>query len=152
MRIVHTAKNRFAWLASIIAIGVLVYSPLCSLSCAASDCTLLPKTKTAKQSVPSGHCHSHQDEEQQPTESRSQPNAPGPERHRDSGDCPTHADALAILSSAAKAPSVVQHTLPMAAAIPETSYVSFDGFAAKFAEARSFRSPPKRAVISVYRI
>ena len=152
MRIVHTAKNRFALLASIIAISVLVYSPLCRLSCAASDCSLLPTTKTAKQNVPTGHCHSHQDEEQQPSDSHSQPNAPEPERHRDSGDCPTHTDALAILSSAARAPSVVQQPLPVAAALPETLYVSFNGFAAKFAEARSFRSPPKRAVISVYRI
>ena len=151
MRIVHTAKNKFAWLASIIAIGVLVYSPLCTLSCATSDCTLLPKTKTAKQTEPSGHCHSHQDEEQ-PTDSHSQPNAPEPDRHRDSGDCPTHTDAIAILASAVKAPAVVQQSLPLLAALPEASYVSFDGFAAKFAEVRSFRSPPKRAVISVYRI
>ena len=152
MRIVRTAKNRFALLASIIAIGVLVYSPLCSLSCAASDCSLLPKTKTAKQNAPTGHCHQHQNEEQQPTDSRSQHNAPEPDRHRDSGDCPTHTDAIAILASAVKAPAVVQQSLPLVAALPETSYVSFDGFAAKFAEARSFRSPPKRAVISVYRI
>lgn len=152
MRIVRTAKNRFALLASIIAIGVLVYSPMCSLSCAASDCSLLPKTKTAKRTEQFGHCHQHEDAEQHPTDSGPQPNAPEPEPHRESGDCPTHTDALSIPSSAVKAPSIAQQTLPTAAALPETFYVSFDGSATKFAEGRPFRSPPKRAVISVYRI
>lgn|SRR5512143_985426 len=152
MGIVHTAKNRFALIASIIAIGVLVYSPMCTLSCAASDCSLLPKTKTEKQTKPSGHCHQHQNTEEHPTDSDSQSNAPEPERDRDSNDCPTHTDAIALLSSAVKAPTVVQQSLPLVAAIPETPYVSYDGFAAKFAEGSPFRSPPKRAVISVYRI
>src|SRR6266404_79323 len=152
MNIVHMAKNRFALLASVIVIGVLVYSPICSLSCAASECSLLPKTKTAKQSERSGHCHQHKEAEQHPTDSRQQSNAPEPERHKDSGDCPTHTDAIAILSHAVKAPSVVQQSLRPVAALLETSYVSFNVFSAKFAENRSFRSPPKRAVISVYRI
>ncbi len=145
------AQNKFALLASVIVIGVLVYSPICSLSCAASDCSLLPKT-TAKQNEQPGHCHKHHDAEQHPPDSREQSNAPEPERHKDSGDCPTHTDAIAILSHAVKAPSVVQQSLRPVAALLETSYVSFNVFSAKFAENRSFRSPPKRAVISVYRI
>lgn len=151
MTIMHTANNRLALLTSVIAIGLLMYSPVCSLSCAASDCSLLPKSKVAKQNKPSSHCHQRQDSEEQPAKSHQNSNAPEP--HRDSGDCPTHTDAVAILSSAAKAPAVVQQSLqPGVAALPETSYVSFDGFVAKFVEGRPFRSPPKRAVISVYRI
>jgi hypothetical protein len=38
------------------------------------------------------------------------------------------------------------------AAFHEPFYSSLDDIAAKFAEGRPFRSPPKRAVISVYRI
>lgn len=147
-----TARNRLALVASVISLGVLVYSPLCSLSCAASGCSLLPKTKIAKQNEQSGHCRRHQDAEQHATDSRPQSNAPEPDRNRDSGDCPTLTDAIAILSSAVKAPSVVQQSLPLVAALPETSYVSFYGFAAKFTEGRPFRLPPKREVISVYRI
>ena len=143
------AKNRLALLASAIVIGVLVYSPLCSLSCAASDCSLSPKT--AKQKDQPGHCHQHQDAEH-PMDSRSQSNAPEPERHKDSGDCPTHSDGTAILSSTVKAPAAVRQSLPPVAVLADVSYVPFDGFAAKSPEGRSFRSPPKRAVISVYRI
>lgn len=148
MRTMHTAKNRLALLGSVIAIGLLIYSPVCSLACAISDCSMFPKTKIAKQNEQSGHCHKQKGSEQPPTESHSN----APERHRDSGDCPAHIDATALLSSAVKAPTAVQQSFSPVAALPETSYVSFDGFAAKFAEGRPFRSPPKRAVISVYRI
>ena len=150
MRCMHAAKNRLALVASIIAIGVLLYSPLCSLSCAASGCSVLPKMKVATQNEQSSHCHHHHSEEQS-TNSNQRSNIP--ERHRESGDCPTHTDAIALLSSAVKAPTVVQQTSqPVAAPLPEAFYSSFDSFAAKFAEGRPFRSPPKRAVISVYRI
>jgi hypothetical protein len=109
-----------------------------------------PKTKVAKQNEQSSHCHHHQDSEEQ---SKSKQHSNAPERHRDSGDCPTHTDAIALLSSAGKTPTVVhQGVQPVVAALPEAVYSSFDGGAAKFAEGRSFRSPPKRAVISVYRI
>jgi len=37
------------------------------LLCAASDCSLLLKTKTAKRTEESGHCHQH-DAEQHPTD------------------------------------------------------------------------------------
>ncbi len=143
-----TARSPIAFVTSVIAIGVLLYSPLCSLSCAVSDCFLLPKTKIAKQNKQSGHCHKQKDSEQPPTESHSS----APQRHGDSGDCPAHSDATALLSSAVKAPTAVQQGLTLVAALPETSYVSFYGFAARFTEGRPFRLPPKRAVISVYRI
>ena len=107
MTIVHTAKNRFALLASIIAIGVLVYSPLCSLSCAASDCYLMPRTKKSEEKKQPGHCHQHKEAENHPAESPSPSNAPEPERHRDSGDCPAHMDGIAILSSIVKARAAV---------------------------------------------
>jgi hypothetical protein len=146
----RTARNPIAFVSSVIAIGVLLYSPLCSLSWA-SDCSLLPKAKVAKQQEQSSHCHHHQDSEEQSTKSEDHSSAP--KQHRDSGDCPTHTDAIAVLSSAVRLPIVVQQNVqPDFAALPETFCVSFDGFSAKFAENRTFRSPPKRAVISVYRI
>ena len=145
----HSAKNRLALLGSVIAIALLIYSPVCSLACAASDCSLLPKTKSEKQNNQSGHCHKQKDSDQPPPESQS--NAPDP--HRDSGDCPTHTDVVAILSSAVKASSVLQPNVqPVFAVLSETFYFSFDVFAPKSAGGRPFRSPPKRAVISVYRI
>lgn len=148
MTIMRTARNRLALLGSVTAIGLLIYSPVCSVACAVSDCSLLPKTKIAKQNEQSGHCHKRKNSEQPPKESPSN----APERQRDSGDCPAHSDGTALLSSAVKAPTAVQQSLPLVAALPETSYVSFYGFAAKFTEGRPFRLPPKREVISVYRI
>jgi len=147
----RTVKNTLGMVASVTAVVVLLYSPLCSLSCAASDCSSLPKTKAAKHSEPSSHCHHHQDSEEQSTESHHDSNAPNPDR--DPGDCPAHTDAIAILSSAVKAPTVLhQSAPPVIAALPATLYFSFGEFAAKAAAGRPFRSPPKRAVISVYRI
>lgn len=147
----RAARNRLALIASVISLGVMSYSPLCSLSCAAYDCSLLPTTKVASHSEKSGHCHQSDDSEQQPTESQPESNAPEP--HGDSSDCPAHTDAIALVSSAVKAPTVVQQSVqPVVSALPGAFYVSFDGVAAKFAEGRPFRSPPKRAVISVYRI
>ena len=151
MTTMHTAKNRLALLGSVIAIGLLIYSPVCSLACAASDCSVLPKSKVAKQKEQSSHCHHQQDSEEQSTESHQESNAPEPQR--DSGDCPTHTDAIAILPSAVKAPSVLQQNVqPVFAVLSETFYFSFDAFAPKSAGGRPFRSPPIRAVISVYRI
>lgn len=151
IKAMRSARNRLGLVASVIAIAVLLYSPLCRLSCAASDCASLPKTKAAKPEEQSGHCHHHQDAEEQSTDSRQETDAPGP--HKDQGDCPTHTDAPAVLSSAVKAPAGLhQGAPPSVVALPITAYFSFDGFAAKFAEGRPFRSPPKRAVISVYRI
>ena len=145
----HTAKNRIALLASVIAVLLLVYFPVCSLSCAISDCSLLPRTKVTKQNEQSSHCHQHRDSDQQPTESHPHSNAPEPPG--DSRDCPGHNDAIALLS--AKTPIVVQQSVQQAiAALPDTVAFSDQGLAAKSADGRSFRSPPKRAVISVYRI
>ena len=147
----RTARNPIAFVASVIAIGVLLYSPLCSLSCAASDCSSLPKKKVAKQKEQLSHCHHHQDSEEQTAKSDYPSNAP--EQNRDSGECPTHTDSIALLFSALRLPIVVQqNTPPVVTALPEAFCLSFDGFPAKFAEGRPFRSPPKRAVISVYRI
>jgi hypothetical protein len=174
----RTASKPIAFLASVISIGVLLYSPLCSLSCAASDCSVLPNSKVGKQKGQSSHCQPQQDPEERSTEhhdangseghsteshhdatsskghsteSREESDAPDP--HRDSGDCPAHTDAIAILSSEIKAPTVLQQNVqPITAVLSETLYFSFDGFAPKSAGGRPFRSPPKRAVISVYRI
>ena len=151
MKTMQTAKNRLALLASVIAVGVLLYSPLCSLSCAASDSSLLPKAKVAKQNEQSSHCHHHQDSEEQSTKSNRHSSVPV--RHQGSSDCPTHTDSIALLSSVVRTPTVVHHGVPhVVAAFHEPFYSSFDDIAAKFAEGRPFRSPPKRAVISVYRI
>ena len=141
----HTAKNPLALVASFIAIGILLYSPLCNLSCAAADCSLLPRTRVAKETKQSSHCHQHEDSEQQTDQHPNSPECPN--------DCPTHTDAIAILSSTAKAPAAVQQSLQrIIAALPETPIFSYEGFPAQSAGGRPFRSPPKRAVISVYRI
>ena len=146
----RTAKKRPALIASVFAILGLLYSPLCALRCASSDCALLTTRKVADQPEQSRHCH-HQDSEESSTNPQQHPGAPAP--RNDSGDCPSHTDAIAILSSAVKAPAVLHQVAPpVIADLPITAYFSFDGFAAKFAEGRPFRSPPKRAVISVYRI
>lgn len=58
-----------------------------------------------------------------------------------------------VLSHAVKAPAALNEgPPPVIAVFPVRAGLLFDGSGAVFAEGRSFRSPPKRAVISVYRI
>src|SRR5436853_7828778 len=149
----RAGKNRLAFASSIISIVGLLYSPLCALSCAISNCPSLEAGKPSRQSQQSSHCHTHdldKHSEAQQTGSGPQPGTPRP--HKDSGGCLAHSGGAAVLSSAAKAPTPLQQNGQSIATPSETARFCRDVFAANFREGRSFRSPPKRAVISVYRL
>ena len=145
-----TAKNRLALIASVFAILGLLYSPVCALRCASSDCLQQPATEMARQPEPIRHCHHHGSETSSPT---SQAHHSAPPQPSAPGNCPSHADAVAVLSAKTKAPSALQSlTAPLVAALPHTTGSDYSGLAAKLAADRLFRSPPSRAVLAVYRI
>ena len=144
-----TAKNRLALIASVFAILGLLYTPVCALRCASSDCLQQPATEMARQPEPIRHCHHHGSEKSSPA-SQAHHRAPQPSAP---GNCPSHADAVAVLSAKTKAPSALQSlTVPLVAVLPQTTCSDYSGLAAKLAEDRLFRSPPIRAVLAVYRI
>ena len=143
----HAAMNRLALAVSVRAIVGLLYSPMCVLSCASSDCFLLEATKVAKESQQASHCH-HKGSEEQSSTPEHHPTSP----QNNSGNCPAHTDGIAVLASLIKAPIVLQQNVRPIAAALEPACFSLDGLAVKSGVVRSFRSPPIRAVISVYRI
>lgn len=147
----HRTGKRFAFLTSLIAVGVLLYSPLCSLSCSASDCYSLSKTKATDDTKKSGHCHHNEESNQEPAKSQSHssiPRVPG-----DSRDCPGHADPTAVPSSAVRAPAALQQSAPhVTAPLIDAMRLPFGARDVDAADRQPFRLPPKRAVISVYRI
>lgn len=145
----RAAKNRLTLAPALVAVMGLMYSPLCVLSCALSNCSSLEAASSPKESQQSSHCHRQQPKDQPaPLGNHHNPRLP----RKDSNRCPGHSDGVALLSSPGKASTALQINVQPIAAPSETSYSSAYSFAVGSRGARSFRSPPKRAVISVYRI
>ena len=146
IRLMHRARNPLALAVSVFVTAGLLYSPLCDLSCALLNCSLLPITKMAEPSEPSGHCHQAagegETEGQAPAEQRDEP-----------GDCSAHFDSPGLMPSGVSAAVTRGHDSQPPAVVPSAlAYAGFIDSSSKYAESRPFRSPPKRAVISVYRI
>ena len=142
-------RSRLALLPAVISLAVLLYSPLCSLSCAAFDCSSVPATMETPERAESGHCHSGKGPQRPPAESHPDSNAPEPQP--DSGNCPAHTDTIAVLSSAVRVPAILLQSVQPVTIIPPEA-ISFSLLAARTADGRPFRSPPERALTSVYRI
>ena len=130
----------------------LEFSPLCTLSCARSDCSSLAVTKALDHGKGASLCHhdSNSTQHSSKPEQHSQEQSPGP--GHGSGNCPAHADGSALPPSAASSISALHHDVQPMGPLSGTISVAFDESAAKSAEGQPERSPPKRAVISVYRI
>jgi hypothetical protein len=143
-----TARNTLAATASLVAILGLLYSPLCVLKCDFSDCSPLPIANLAADSEQPGHCHRSSTEKQ----SSDQPDRGVPRPVNDSDDCPAHADMTALLSVSIRMPAVTGLSSTLLVDASPSRAHSFEGSAVGSSERRSFRSPPKRAAISVYRI
>jgi hypothetical protein len=136
-------RTRLALLPSAISLAVLLYSPLCGLSCAAFDCSPDQTTiKSAERREESRHCH----QEQQSTDS----NAPEPPQ--DSGNCPAHTDTIAVVSSVVRVPTLLLQSAQAVSVIPAGFSSPRRVEAARTADGGPFRSPPRPALTSVYRI
>src|SRR5215210_3918011 len=94
----RTAKSHIALSVAALSIIMLLYSPLCSLSCALNSCAFT-KAETAKPVEQPGHCHSSKEPKEQSSTPKQSPSAPSD----DPGSCPAHVDAIAVLPSAVNA-------------------------------------------------
>ena len=144
----RTAKSQVAISIAALCIVMLLYSPLCGLSCAFSSC-VFSKAAVAKTDEQPHHCHgSPEPQEQSPT----------PKKNRsapldDSGNCPSHASAVAVLPVKVNANEELHNVLQPVAVEPAVIVIlSFDLRGELRAEEMSFKSPPARAANSVLRI
>lgn len=144
----RTAKSRIAVSIANLCIVMLMYSPLCSLSCALNSC-VFSKAGTAKPDEQPHHCRGSQEPQEESSTPGKIPSAP----LDDSGDCPSHVNLIAALPVKVNAnveSHQVLHPVSVEPAIIAVLY--FDRRGEIRAEEMSFKSPPARAINSVLRI
>ena len=144
----RTAKPQIVISVAALCIVMLMYSPLCSLSCAFSSC-LFSKAQTVKSDEQPHHCHSSEAPKKQSSTPQQIPSAPSD----DSGNCPSHVDAVAIVPSTINANVGLHHDLqPVPVEPVSISAFYLDLRGAIRDEGIAFRSPPTKARNSVLRI
>ena len=144
----RTAKPQVAISIAALCSVMLLFSPLCSLSCALNSC-LFSKAETAKSDEQPHHCHSSEKPQEESSKPQQNPSAP----LDDSGNCPSHVNAIAALPVKVNA-NVESHQVlqpvPVEPALIAVLY--FDRRGELRAEEMSFKSPPVSARNSVLRI
>jgi hypothetical protein len=146
----QTAKAHIAISVAVFSIVMLLYSPLCSLSCAISNCAL-SKAVTSKSSEQPGHCHGSPESEEESSMPGQDPSAP--DAPEDSSACPFHVEAAATLPSTANLSADLNNLLQPVPADPQAIAIFyFDHRGEMRAEEAPFRSPPASPRKTVLRI
>lgn len=146
----RTAKPPLLISLAAIGIAMLLYSPLCSLSCALNSCAFSRAVSPAPDER-SGHCHARLPGHASSAPTPQGPPAPPPPT--DSGNCPAHVDGVAALPSMLNANAGLQQNLQPEAAEPAImAGLSFDLRGVMRADGTALRSPPARPINSVLRI
>ena len=144
----RTAKSHTAISIATLCIVMLLFSPLCSLSCALNSC-VFSKALTAKSDEQPHHCHGGQEPEEQSSTPQKNPSAP----LDDSGNCPSHASEIAVLPVKVDAKVHLHQVIQPVSVEPVViAVLHFDRRGELRAEEMSFKSPPGRATNSVLRI
>jgi hypothetical protein len=106
------------------------------------------KAETAKSDEQPQHCHSEEPQERSSSPQKN-PSAPSD----DSGNCPSHVTAIAVLPSSLNTNVELHQALhPVSAEPAIIAVLHFDRRGELRAEEMSFKSPPSRATNSVLRI
>jgi hypothetical protein len=138
-RVMRIAKHTYSPLALVLSLG-LMYSQVCNVICAFSNCSAPAPVREAATVEHGGHCH------QKPQSS--QKDQPPDRQHR----CPAHDSAASILPSGTIS-NFVSHHAWQAAAEPVSSLDTTFGLAGNVADRGGhFRSPPRRPLFTILRI
>ena len=143
----HIAKHTYYPLALVLSVG-LMYSQVCNVICAFSNCSAPAPVNRAATVEHGGHCHQKQPSSQKegPASQKDQPSDP---QHR----CPAHDSAASIPPSETISTVVSYYAWQTAAAELVSSFDTSFNFAGKGADrARHFRSPPRRQLFTILRI
>jgi hypothetical protein len=144
----RTAKSQTAISIAALCVVMLLYSPLCSLSCALNSCAS-SKAEVAKSGEQPRHCHGSEEPQEQSSTPQQNPSEPSD----DSGNCPSHVTAIAVLPSSLNT-NVEQHQVlqPVSVEPAIIAVLHFDRRGELRAEEMSSKSPPACAINSVLRI
>jgi hypothetical protein len=134
------AKHTYSPLVLVLSLG-LMYSQVCSVICAFSNCSA-PATFTRAATVEhTGHCH-----QEQPSSQKDQPSG---DQHR----CPAHGPAVSILPSVTISTVVSQFAWQTAGAELVSSVdILFVLSGTGTDHGGHFRSPPRRPLFTILRI
>jgi hypothetical protein len=136
-------------LCALVTLGFL-YSPVCKVGCALSDCSLSPATTRPETAGQPGHCHQNAEPPGQPSTSGENPSPH--QRNEDSGKCPNHIEEPALFRAIAAATLEFHQSQTLSKRSADQASLWSGDLTAKLTRGRQLRSPPERAVISVYRI
>ena len=138
--VMHIAKHLYYPLALVLSLG-LMYSQVCNVICAFSNCSTQAPVKRAATVEHDGHCH-----QKQPSSHRDQ-------RSKHQHRCPTHDSAASILPSETISTVVSYYAWQSAAAELVSSFDTPFNLAGNGADrAGHFRSPPRLQLITILRI
>jgi hypothetical protein len=146
-RVMHIAKHTYYPLALVLSLG-LMYSQVCNVICAFSNCSAPAPVKRAETVEHGGHCH-----QKQPASQKEQPpfhrDQPSDHQHR----CPAHDSAASILPSETISTVVSYYAWQTPAAELVSSFDTPFNLAGNGADgAGRFRSPPRRPLFTILRI
>ena len=146
-RVMRIAKQAYSPLILVLGLG-LMYSQVCNVICAFSNCSAPAPVKEAATVEHDGHCHQGQPSSQQGRTS-SQKDQPSDHQRR----CPAHDSAASILPSETTSTVVSHHSWQFAAAELVSSFDTLFDLAVGGADCGGhFRSPPRRPLYTILRI
>src|SRR5262245_10027617 len=138
-RVMRIAKHTYSPLVLVLSLG-LMYSQVCNVICAFSNCAEPAPGRRAATVENGGHCH-----QEQPSSQQEQPSSG---QH----ECPAHNSVVSILPSGTISTSDSHHAGQVAAELVSSFDILFvfDGTGADCG--CQFRSTPRRPLLTVLRI
>jgi hypothetical protein len=136
--VMRIAKHKYPPLVLVLGLG-LMYSQVCNVICAFSNCSATAAVGKSAKVEPAGHCHQEQPSPQQEQPSNGQ------------HECPAHDSVVSILPSDSSALS--HYVCQTAGAEIVSSFdVLFDLAGSGADRSGHFRSPPRRPLFTILRI
>ena len=143
----HIAKHTYYPLALVLSLG-LMYSQVCNVICAFSNCSAPAPVKRAATVENGGHCH-----QKQPSSQKERPPSHGDQPSDRQHRCPAHDSAASILPSETISTVVSYFAWQIAAAELVSSFdTPFNLTGSGADRVGRFRSPPRRPQFTILRI
>jgi hypothetical protein len=142
-RVMRIAKSTYSQLILVLALG-LMYSQVCNVICAFSNCSAPATTRITETVEHGGHCH------QKRQSSTKEKAPPAPE---DKHTCPAHGSAVSILPSDTVSTVVSHYAWQIPVAELASSFDIPSDPAGNISDRGGhFRSPPRRPQFTILRI
>jgi len=145
-RVMRIAKHTYSPLSLVLSVG-LMYSQVCNVICAFSNCSAPAPVREAATVEHGGHCHQKPQSSQKGRPS-SHKDQPSDNQHR----CPAHDSAASILPSVTTSTVVSHHACQAGAELVSSFDTLFDLAVSVTDCGGHFRSPPRPPLFTILRI